>query len=45
MFLDIAELFLREKLHLRYAVEHVSPEQVGPEYQAEIEVLTGPTEV
>lgn len=36
------ELFLREKLHLRYAVEHLSPEQIDSEHQEDIERLTGP---
>lgn len=36
-------LFVREKLHLRYAIEHLSPEQIDPEHQAEIERLTAPT--
>jgi HD-GYP domain-containing protein (c-di-GMP phosphodiesterase class II)/HAMP domain-containing protein len=37
------EVFLREKLHLRYAVEHLSPEQIDSEHQADIERLTDPT--
>ena len=38
------ELFIREKLHLRYAVEHLSPEQIDSVHQADIERLTGPTD-
>ena len=34
------ELFPREKLHLRYAIEHLGPEQIDPEFQTEIERLT-----
>lgn len=37
------ELFVREKLHLRYAIEHLAPEQIDPEHQADIERLTAPT--
>jgi len=36
------ELFVREKLYLRYAVEHLAPEQIDVEHQAEIERLTAP---
>lgn len=39
---DLLEVFLREKVHLRYAVDHLSPEQIDPEFQAELEELTGP---
>jgi len=29
-------------VHLRYAAEHLSPEQIDPEFHEELEQLTGP---
>jgi HD-GYP domain-containing protein (c-di-GMP phosphodiesterase class II) len=36
------DLFVRDKVHLRYAAEHLSPEQIDPEFHEELEQLTGP---
>jgi len=37
------ELFVREKLYLRYAAEHLAPDQIDLEHQADLERLTIPT--
>jgi hypothetical protein len=39
---DLYEALLRNKVHLRYAVEYLSPEQIDDEYGVEIEAWTAP---
>ena len=39
---DLLALFLRDRLHLQYAIAHMSPAQIDPEFQDEIEELTSP---
>jgi HD-GYP domain-containing protein (c-di-GMP phosphodiesterase class II) len=39
---ELLELFLRDRLHLHYAIAHMSPGQIDAEFQAEIEELTSP---
>jgi HD-GYP domain-containing protein (c-di-GMP phosphodiesterase class II)/HAMP domain-containing protein len=38
------ELFLQEKIHLKYSVEHVAPGQIDGAHQAMVERLTNPIE-
>jgi hypothetical protein len=42
--IDVAlhELFVREKLYLRYAMEHMDPRQIDPPHWQDIEALTAP---
>jgi len=39
---DLHEVFLRSKIHLRYAAEHLDPHQIDGAHQAELEQLTAP---
>jgi hypothetical protein len=39
---ELFELFVREKVYLRYAAEHLSPEQIDGPHREEIERLTLP---
>jgi HD-GYP domain-containing protein (c-di-GMP phosphodiesterase class II) len=39
---DLFELMVREKVHLRYAAEHLSPEQIDAAHREALEQLTGP---
>ncbi|MBW2695973.1 MAG: HAMP domain-containing protein [Deltaproteobacteria bacterium] len=38
------ELFIREKLHLKYSIQHVAPGQIDGAHQAMVERLTDPTD-
>ena len=37
---DLYALFLQEKLHLRYAIEHMDPAQIDEPHHAELEAFT-----
>jgi HD-GYP domain-containing protein (c-di-GMP phosphodiesterase class II) len=37
---DLYELFVRERLYLRYAIEHIDPEQIDEAYRDEFEQAT-----
>lgn len=39
---DLLALFLRDRLHLQYAIAHMSPGQIDAEFQDAIEELTSP---
>jgi len=39
---DLHELFVREKVYLRYAAEYVSPEQIDEPHRADFEAMTSP---
>lgn len=39
---DLHEVFLRSKIHLHYAAEHLDPHQIDGPHQAELEQLTAP---
>lgn len=39
---DLLEVFLRSKVHLHYAAEHLDPHQIDGAHRAELEQLTAP---
>jgi hypothetical protein len=41
---DLHDVFIKERVYLRYAAEHMRPDQIGDEHRAALEEMSAPWE-